>query len=350
MALTMLQAVSGEAIVDQYAGCRILVTGATGFIGRHLVADLVAKGCTVRALVRNANHKPMEWGTVKLFLGALEDRASLERACQGIDIVFHAAGFAHAWAHNATVGDMQRRTNIDGTRCLLQAAATGGVQRFIFFSSVKAMGPAGERCVDETWPIPPDTPYGQAKREAEGLVLTLGKRYGMHVVNLRLALVYGTGGRGNLERMIAAVRRGVFPPLPEEGNKRSLVHVKDVVQAALLAGINPVANQKTYIVTDGQTYSSRKIYELIRHAMGKPIPSWAVASSVLYALAVIGDILGRLCRRRMWFDSEALDKLLGWACYCSACIQKELGYQATLTLADALPEMMQEFGRRQRLA
>ena len=109
------------------------------------------------------------------------------------------------------------------------------------------------------FPGSPETAYGQAKRAAEAAVLDAGQRHGMHVVNLRLAMVYGAGGRGNLERMGRLVRRGLFPPLPETGNHRSLVHVDDVVAAMRLVAADEQANGRTYIVASPEAPSGRAL-------------------------------------------------------------------------------------------
>ena len=324
-----------------YAGEKALVTGATGFIGRHLIKGLVNQNAQVRALVRSAPQAAYFPDNVEYCRGALENVASLERACQDAVIIFHTAGYAHAWSDaSPATQDLHRQINAEGTRRLLQTAANVGVKRFVFFSSVKAMGAGGKNCVDETWPLPPETPYGLAKREAEQYVFEFGRQYNMHTVILRLALVYGPGGRGNLERMIKAVKRGFFPSLPKVGNKRSMVHVDDVVQAALKAGQRREADRQIYIVTDGHDYSSREIYEMICRTLDKPIPNWYVPYGVLRGLAAVGDALGWIRGRRMIFDSESLDKLLGWACYRCDKIQAELNYRPSLTLADALPAMV----------
>jgi len=95
-------------------------------------------------------------------------------------------------------------------------------------------------------------------------------------VVLRLSMVYGPTRKGNLPRMIEAVTKGRFPPLPETGNKRSMVHVDDVVQAAMLAAERPESVGQTYVVTDGPPYSTRQIYECICEALGRDAPKWHV--------------------------------------------------------------------------
>lgn len=326
-----------------YAEGSVLVTGATGFIGRHLVAALLEQRARVRVLLRAGALLPPAWADhVEVRRGDLETPRSLLGACQGIDSVFHAAGFAHAWADKASlVAELHWRVNAEGTRHLAEAAAEADVKRLVFLSSVKAMGEGGQRCLDEDWPAPPETPYGKAKRAAERWVVEAGQQHGMQVVNLRLAMVYGPGGKGNLERMIAGIRHGWFPPLPEVGNRRSMVHVDDVVQAVLRAAADPVANLKTYLVTDGQTYSSRQIYDLVRSALGMRAIRWAVPERFLRAAAQVGDRLGGVLGNSSRLNGEALDKLLGWACYRSDRIQRELGYRPCRTLADSLPEIVQ---------
>jgi nucleoside-diphosphate-sugar epimerase len=152
-------------------------------------------------------------------------------------------------------------------------------------------------------------------------------------------MVYGPGVKGNLLRMMQVVARGRFPPLPETANKRSLVDVRDVVQAAMLTAMEDGAVGNVYIVTDGKTYSSREIYESMCAALHHPVPRWAVPLGLLRLAARVGDVIGRLSGRRFLLDTEALDKLTGTACYRSEKISRSLGYQPVYTLKKSLPEM-----------
>ena len=319
-------------MADFFHGRPVLVTGGTGFIGRRLAATLRERGARVRILVRPHNGIPPDRDGIETVGGDLADAAGLARACAGMDTVLHAAGFAHAdAAMTPEFADRHWAMNAEGTFRLLEAAVTVGVKRFVFLSSVKAVGEPGSRCVDECWDAPPETPYGRAKRAAEERVQTVGQSSGLHTVNLRLALVYGPGMKGNVPRWIDAVRRGRFPPLPETGNRRSLVHVDDVVQAALLAAAHPAAQGQTYLVTDGQPYSGRELDLLIRRALGRPAPRWTVPAGMLYGVAALTDGVLRWAGRRERPCRSALDKLLGWACYSSARIERELGYRPDWT-------------------
>lgn len=303
-----------------------LVTGASGFIGGRLLAE------GDRALLRHAAATP---GSMVGDLLALE---SLAEACKGVECVFHCAGYAHAFS--ASDPDVHWRINFEGTRNLLQAAGEAGVRRFVFLSSVKAMAEPGDACVDEDWPGEPVTPYGRAKRAAEAAVLEAGAKYGMHVVSLRLAMVYGHGGRGNLERMARGIRAGWFPPLPETGNRRSLVHVDDVVAAMRLVAQAPAANGRTYIVADPKAYSGREIYDAIRRVLGKPPARWRVPAALLRSGGRLGDGLGRLAGRTLPLNSEVAERLLGSACYSPARIEHELGWRAGIGIDEGVREML----------
>lgn len=311
---------------SEMMGLRRLITGASGFVGRRLwqIGD--------RALVRCASSSPDQ------VVGDLLDQETLRSACEGIDCVFHCAGYAHAFA--ASNPDTHWRINFEGTRNLMTAASAAGVKRFIFLSSVKAMAEPGDGCVDENWLGEPVTHYGKAKRAAEDLVLETGLKSGMHVVVLRLAMAYGRGGRGNLERMARGIGAGWFPPLPETHNRRSLVHVADVVDAMRLVAESPIANGKTYIVADSRPYSGREIYDAVCEALGKTPPARRIPAAMLRAGGRLGDAVGPLLGRPSPLTSEAVSRLLDSACYSPVRIKADLGWRAKVSLAEGLREML----------
>lgn len=317
---------------------KTLVTGGTGFIGRYLVDRLLDDGSSVVILSRHPRPELERCCTV--VVGDLAHPKTLTGICRDIGTVFHLGGYAHAIDERDDKGEeVNRRITIDGTRALLEESVKSGVKHFLFFSSVKAMGEGGDTCLDEAAESRPVTAYGKVKREAEELVLA-AVRHGLSSTVLRLPMVYGPGNKGNLPRMIQAVSRGRFPPLPETGNRRSMVDVRDVVQAAMLAATNPAAAGKTYIVTDGQAYSTRRIYVWICEALHIPVPSWSMPLSAMRIVARIGDITGHACGRRFMLDSQALEKLTGSAWYSSEKIKRELDYHPAHTLKSSLPDMI----------
>jgi nucleoside-diphosphate-sugar epimerase len=274
--------------------------------------------------------------------GDLLEPTSLDAACVGIDCVFHCAGYAHAF--NSSDPEVHWRVNFEGTRNLVNAAGEAGVKRFVFLSSVKAMAEPGAECIDEDWPGEPNSAYGRAKRAAENAVLEAGAKYGMHVVNLRLAMVYGRGGRGNLERMARGIRAGWFPRLPDTGNRRSLVHVDDVVAAIRFVSETPAANGKTYIVADPRPYSGREIFDAISGVPPRLTFHWGLPVALFRVGAVLGDVLGRFTGRVLPLNSEVMERLLGSACYSPTRIERELGWRAKVGLAEGVREMLGAVG------
>ena len=313
----------------------ILISGASGFIGGRLLRALSAEGVICRTLSQTPRAQE------NAFVANLSDKVGLAEACAGVDRVFHCAGYAHAFASLSSADDALHWTvNFEGTCNIVEAAAKAGVQQFVFLSSVKAMADPGTICADEELPGAPETAYGQSKRAAEQQVLAIGKQYGMCVVNLRLAMVYGACGRGNLERMANLVERGWFPPLPETGNHRSLIHVNDVVAAMRWVANDIRANGQTYIVASPESPSGRGLYDALRSALGMPRCSWAVPVSLLRTAAIGGDALERLSRKKMPLDSDVIDRLLGSAWYSPARIERELGWRAEVSLVEGLVELV----------
>lgn len=312
-----------------------LITGATGFIGSRLVAALKARGRSVRLLARHGI------AGMPVAIADLADAEALADACRGIERVFHCAGHAHAFAaRSADESARHRQVNFEGTRNLASAAAAAGVRSFVFLSSVKAMADPGTECINEDWPGPPDSAYGQAKRDAESALLAAGMASGMQTTSLRLAMVYGAGGRGNLERMARLIRRGWFPPLPDTGNRRSLIHVTDVVEAMIAVADDHRAAGQTFILAGRETPSGRALYDALRAASGLAPCHWSTPAWTLRGAARLGDLLSSLAGRRLPLDSEVLDRLLGSACYSPERIRQMLGWEARIPLAEGLREML----------
>jgi UDP-glucose 4-epimerase len=312
---------------------KALVTGASGFIGTNLGKNLLQCDydvyCTSRSMpIKDSKH----------FVLDLINPIELLELLSDTEVLFHLAGKAHALAETQKDETEYFQINTEGTRKLLEAAQQVGVQKFIYFSSVKAVGDSDTQQMDESVQTPAETPYGQSKYAAEQLVLHGG--YVPHPVVIRPSMVYGNTEKGNLPRMIQAIRRGAFPPLPETHNRRSMVHVDDVVQAAILAAEKPEAAGQIYIVTDGHAYSTRQIYDWIRSVLGKSPLNAAIPMGLLTVLAKLGDCIGGVLGRRFPFDSDALDKLTGSAWYSSAKIQRELGFSPQHTLQSSLPDIV----------
>ena len=323
-----------------------LVTGCSGFIGNRIAAALVSRGLPVRGLSRQ-KQAARDTAPVETVQGDLTRPATLQGCLHDIDTVFHAAGHAHSYAGN---DDLHRITTVEGTRNLLAECRQHGIQRFVFISSVKAMAEPGDACLDETSTGTPDDSYGQSRLQAERLVLEYGQQTGMHVSILRPTLVYGPGCKGNLASLLRWIDKGWFPPLAENGNRRSMVDVRDVVEATLRAADRDSASGKTCILTDGEDYSTHRILTAMRRALGKSDPGVFVPPGLLHALARCGDGFETLFRRRALYNSAMHTRLLGSACYRSVETEPALGFHPRYRLEDALPDMVSAYrqGRREQ--
>jgi len=318
---------------------RAAVTGAAGFIGRQLSILLRSKGIGTLGLdLRPVPDICDDWSAVNI-----TQRISPESLAD-VKVIYHLAGKVHALAEVKQDEEEYFRINTEGTRNVLEAAKKAGVRRFVFFSTIKAQSAEGKaqglRAFNEEDVIEPDTPYGKSKLEAEKLVLHGG--YVPEPVVLRLCMVYGPGAKGNMQKMLQAVAKHRFPPLPEVNNKRSMVHVQDVINAAILVAERPEAVGQTFIVSDGHSYSTRQMYELMCQALGRRPPKWSIPIPCLRALGLAGDAMGKLRGKRFMFDSDALKKLIGSAWFSSNKIETMLGFKPEWNLEKALPEMVED--------
>ncbi len=254
------------------------ITGGTGFIGQRLIAVLQQKKINVRLLSRNKLNEDT-------IVCDLDTDFFPNDALVGISTVFHLAGFAHDMRDASQIKDLYQKVNVDATVRLAKLAVESSVKRFIFVSSVKAGGSSTiGKCMGESDQNDPEGIYGQTKREAELKLLAIGRESGMHVSIIRPSLVYGPNVKGNLQLMLSGIKSGWFPSLPETGNKRSMIHVDDLVRAILLVADDDRANGEIFIATDGVPHSSREIYNAMCSALDKSIPKWSVPK-ILFDMA-----------------------------------------------------------------
>ena len=260
-----------------------------------------------------------------------------------VDTVYHLAGVVHAMAAADVDPSLYHRVNVAASEALATQAVRAGVKRFIYFSSVKAVADPGDECVDESWQRPPHDPYGQSKREAEKRLFAIGRDSGMQVTVLRPALVYGAAVKGNLRRMLQAIDSGRFPPLPDTANRRSMVSVDDLVDAATLVAATPQADGQVYIVSDESPYSTRQLSDWMHATLGRRVSRWSVPVFVLRAGAVCGDGIEVLSGRLVPLNSAVLKRLLGSACYRSDKLQQQLGWRPRTHFRDCLPAMARAY-------
>ena len=295
----------------------IFITGATGFVGQRLLVGLKGEGESVKAKGERLNVKILSRSShsdYETVVCDLQSEQIPDATLAGVDTVFHLAGFAHDRRDRSEVGHLYRALNVDATLRLAELAVCSGVRRFVFVSSVKAGG--------QNVSGKPDGIYGETKREAELKLLELGRQSGMHLSIVRPSLVYGAGVKGNLALMRRGIVQGWFPPIPETENRRSMIHVDDLVRALLLVAEDKRANGEIFIATDGVPHSSREIYEAICQLVGKAVPKWSVPKIVFEGLSLLSPRI-----------RYKVDKLLGDEYYSSENLE-ELGFRADKSLLD----------------
>ena len=307
----------------------VLVTGGTGFIGARLTAALKSRGADVRTFGRYAASADV--------VGDLNDPASVERAVRGARTIFHLASLVHDRRPAAAPGHAV--VGREGTAVLLDAASRAGAESVIFVSSLAVYGASFSGPAREDEACAPDTPYGRAKLEAEALVRAWGRR-GRRSACLRPAMTYGRGCKGNLPRLVRAIRRGVCPPIPVTAARRSMVHVESVVDVLLLAAAAATAEGRVFNVADEETLSTGEIYERLMRAAGRQPPRWRVPVPVFRAAGWAGDLIERATGSSP-FTSRGFETLFGPAVASTARLTAELGYRSPRSFSTSVTELIQ---------
>lgn len=299
-----------------------LVTGATGYIGREVCRQLSAAGAAFVPLSCSGSALPCGRVTQAVDFSQGE---IVDTLFQGIDVVYHLAGIAH---QRASIQQYEV-VNYRATLALAEAAERAGVRLFVYLSSVKAMGPAAGgdlRCEDDV--AAPSEPYGLSKWQAECALRERFARSAMAVVILRPALVYGPRVQGNLLLLLRAIRCGL--PAPPEGGARSMVGLVDLARLLLLLPQVVDEGLHTWIVTDGESYTTRHMYQLLSEALGRTrggqLPGWCWR---LFATAL--DVLQREP------IGNSYSKLFGAERYNNQALLGATGWQPCQTLASAAP-------------
>lgn len=314
---------------------RYFVSGASGFIGSSLLRLLNQRGIQAVGIGRSCSDEN------NYFQCDIFDKDKIQDILKGVTCVVHCAGYAHAFhASSLDMKETTWRLNYEAAKQLAQISAQMGVGKFIHLSSVKAMGDPGSQCVDESWPVPPESEYGKSKLAAENILSDIGYESGMQVINLRLAMVYGSGGKGNLERMARLVSKNQFPPLPETHNHRSMIHVDDVLETILTVAKVDQVIDCPLIVASNEAPSGRQLFNQLRTAYGMKPSALEVPRWLLDACASIGDLIQSTSGRKMPLNHEVLSRLLDSEWYSSKKLQTLLNWTPKVSLKAGLAQMV----------
>lgn len=313
---------------------RVLVTGASGFVGRVLCARLAERGFETVGAVRD---KAAVRHRMQVAVGDINESTDWSEALKNVDAVIHLAARVHVM--NDTEQDPLsafRRVNAAGTARLARMAAASGVRRLVYVSSIKVNGEEtrnGKKFSETNLPGPQD-PYGVSKWEAENALYKIADETGIEIVVVRPPLVYGEGVKGNFEQMLRMVARGVPLPLASVRNQRSLIYVENLVDALIACATHANAVDQTYLVRDGQDISTPDLLRQLARGMGAAASLFPCPEALLRAGA---KLLGK---------SRQVERLLGSLQIDDAKIRADLNWVPPYSQAAGLQATAQWYRDR----
>jgi nucleoside-diphosphate-sugar epimerase len=315
---------------------KILVTGATGFVGQAFCQGLIGRGFDVQILLRDPatfSKIPLELGA-SIIMGSLDNDTSLAVACAGQDYIIHLAGVAHVGEGSVKRTKETAQTNLLGIQNLLAAAINANVGRLVFLSSSLAeAAAAGQGDITE---------YGKSKLQAERLLQEAAAAGLIDVAILRAVNVYGPGMKGNIHRMISMISRGRLPPLPKINNRISLVSAHDLSRALLLALKSSAPNASPITITDGQQYSISDIEQGIYLALGRSKPRWRTPHMVLYCAASLAGLISIVTGSGSSISSRTYRNLTSDNLFSNDKARSLLGFEPSTTFYQSLPAIVQQ--------
>lgn len=325
---------------------KLLVTGATGFVGRCFVQTASKRpDLTITAAMRAL--RPTDLPLAGQFeIGEIKATTDWNAALAGVDVVVHLAGRAHVMRETATDPlEFYREVNVMGSLSLARAAVAAGVKRMIFVSSVKVNGegtplgtpPIAQRAYSETDVPAPEDAYGISKHEAEVALRQLASATGLEVVIIRPPLVYGPGVRANMLALMKIVARGLPLPLASVRNRRSLIYVENLADFILRCVDAEAAANETFLISDGTDFSTPELIRRMAEAMGRQARLFPMPVGLLR----IGT---RLARK----EAQA-QRLLGTLEINSAKAHDRLGWRPPVNLDQAFRRTMEPLRRRSSL-
>lgn len=324
----MVERTTGDPRADSLA----LVTGGTGLLGSHIAEQLHRREQRVRVLCRSGSDtRFLESIGVQIVYGDLSDPIALHAACDGADVVYHAAARVGDWGPWADFV----RVSVEGTQRLLDAARAKGVRRFLHISSISVYGHVdGEgRVFDETAPLGVNlnrwSYYSRAKVEAERRVWSMQESGGLDVTVIRPSWLYGPRDRATLPRLIDSIRQRKLKIIGDGKNRLNVVHAGNVAEASILAAQSDRARGEAYNCCHDGVLTQRAYFDHIARELGEPCVTKSVPYGVAYNAAFLMECFGHLFRtknpplatryaiwlmgRRCFFECDKLKQHVGWS-------------------------------------
>ncbi|MCP4650717.1 MAG: SDR family oxidoreductase [PVC group bacterium] len=312
---------------------KILVTGATGFIGRAVCVKLLENGWKFKAVVRkDFNPSVLPTGIEKVYIESIENYNFCDKDFSEVEAVIHLAARVHMINDKAVAPlDAFRKVNVLGTKRLALAAAKAGVKRFIFLSSVKVNGETTVRPYTEKDKPDPQDAYGVSKKEAEDALADMAAETGMQIVIIRPPLVYGLGVKANFRSLIKITKAGIPLPFKNIYNKRSFVYLGNLADAIIICIDHIRAAGETFLISDGEDVSVAELINKIAIAMNRKPALFSFNQGILRSFC---KVIGK---------SEELEKLAGSLLVDSSKMRNILGWTPPFSLEEGLKETVKPY-------
>lgn len=294
---------------------KVLLTGATGFVGSQLLAHLLERGRHSVVVASRTDHTGVDQACQVFNLGEFNADTLWREALVGVDCVVHLAGRAHVLARESNSLALFRESNTQATLNLARQAAAQGVRRFVFISSIGVNGALTTgHPFSETSDLAPHADYAVSKLEAETGLMQFSKNTEMEIVIIRPPLVYAAHAPGNFHRLLKLVHSGIPLPFGRVNNSRSMIALENLADLIAVCVEHPAAANQVFLASDGVDFSTGQIIELLALGMGKRgalvhLPVWflRVSARLLRKQGVYTQLCGSL-----QIDSSKSRQLLGW--------------------------------------
>jgi nucleoside-diphosphate-sugar epimerase len=311
---------------------KVLVTGASGFLGSHVAEQLSREGHDVRALVRKSSNRDFleRLERIEFAYGGVEDAEKVAEAVKGVDAIVHSAGLVKARS-----AEEFHRTNVEGTRNLVEAAKKHApkLRRFVFVSSLTAAGPSLDGVPLEGDGAGPVTHYGRSKLDAERVVLAA--KDAIPVTILRPSIIYGPRDHEILV-FFKSVKTGVLPTIGKGDSTMSMVFGSDCAEACVKAISANVPSGSVYFVDDGEPYPFRTLVEGVETALGKrAFLRFTIPMPVIWVAAVASELYGKVSNTAVMVNRDKINEIRQphWVC-SSARTRKDLDWAPRVKLLE----------------
>lgn len=313
---------------------RILITGATGFIGQHLVKKVLEEEDQVRVLVRKRTPAPiLQDNRVEVFCGDLTIQESLRDIARGIEGVIHAAGVMGKWGVSS--GELFQG-NVAGVKHLLEACRSSNIQHFIHLSSCGVSGPLEQDGADEETPCNPSLPYERVKYQGERIAQEMAARHQIPLTIVRPTFTYGPGDLHHLP-LFRLIQRGLFVFLGDGRGTLHPVYIDDLVEGVLLCRAGHSSN-RLYILGGGEIVTIRQLASCLAQGLGARPPRWRLPLGIAWPAALAFEMAGKMARFEPPITRSRLALFTRHHGYTIAKARRELGYQPRVGLHAGLEQ------------